>query len=233
MIKLENAACGYGGQPVLRNISLKMDSGEVLLITGPNGAGKSTLLRVLAGVLHPETGTLDYGWPHEKDPRQSIGYLPDSLSIYRSMSVRDICRLHWNAFGVKPSSLPLMEKASIGWTDSIEDLSVGQRTLFQLMLVLSTGPKLILVDEVLHSVDAYLRRLALETLVETLADSGPALVMVSHDCRWIEYLVSRVVFLSSGSIAFDETVDSLIQGGERKLSDALAAGMSNWYEGSN
>ncbi len=233
MIKLDNATCGYGGQPVLRNISLKMDSGEVLLITGPNGAGKSTLLKVLAGVLHPENGTLDYGWPGQTDPRRSIGYLPDSLSIYRSMSVRDICRLHWNAFGVKPSSLPLMEKASIRWTDSIEDLSVGQRTLFQLMLVLSTAPKLILVDEVLHSVDAYLRRLALETLVETLADSGPALVMVSHDCRWIEYLVSRVVFLSSGSIAFDETVDSLIQGGERKLSDALAAGMSNWYEGSN
>lgn len=233
MIKLENATCGYGGQPVLRNISLKIDRGEVLMITGPNGAGKSTLLRVLAGVLYPESGTLDYGWPNRKDPRQSIGYLPDSLSIYRSMRVRDICSLHWNAFGVKPSSLPLLKKASIGWTDSIEDLSVGQRTLFQLMLALSTGPKLILVDEVLHSVDAYLRRLALETLVETLADSAPALVMVSHDCHWIEYLVSRVIFLSSGSIAFDEPVDALIRRGERKLSDALAVGMSNWYEGRN
>lgn len=231
MIKLSNATFGYGKKPVQKNISLEIEEGEVLMLTGPNGTGKSTLLKVLAGILYPSAGTMEYGWPGVKDPRQNIGYLPDSLSIYRSMKVRDICRLHWNAFGVEPVPLPLLGKARIPQDEKVLNLSRGQHALFQLSLVMSTGPKLLLVDEILHSVDPFLRSLALETIVERIADEGPAVVLVNLNYTEIEHLVSRVVFLSAAGITLNEPVEDLVNSRGKPLPNILHEFMEGCYTG--
>ena len=231
MIKLSNATFGYGKTPVQKNISLEFEEGEVLMITGPNGTGKSTLLKVLAGILHPSAGTVEYGWEGVKDPREYIGYLPDSLSIYRSMKVRDICRLHWDAFGVEPSPLPLLDRAKIPQGERVENLSTGQHALFQLSLVMSTKPRLLLVDEILHSVDPYLRSLALESIVERIADEGPAVVMVNLNYSEIEHLVSRVIFLSGRGITLNEPVEDLVQSRGKPLPEILQELMEGCYTG--
>jgi ABC-2 type transport system ATP-binding protein len=210
MIKLNSITCGYGKTPVQSDITFEINNGDVVMITGPNGVGKSTLLKVLANILYPTNGTVDYDWSEVKDPRQFIGYLPDSLSIYRSMKVKDLAELHWNAFGVHPDPLPLLKKASINWNSRIKELSVGQRVIFHLSLILSTSPRLILVDEILHTVDPYLRSLALETLVKTMADRKPTVVMVNLNYSEVEHLVNRVIFLTKDGILLNETAQYLL-----------------------
>jgi ABC-type multidrug transport system ATPase subunit len=229
MIKLDNVTCGYGKMPVQQGISFEIEEGDVLMITGPNGVGKSTLLKILAGNLNPTEGTVDYGWPSAKDPRKLIGYLPDSLSIYRSMKVKDISALHWNAFGVKPHSLPLLAEASIEKESKVSELSLGQRVIFHLSLILSTYPRLILIDEILHSVDVHLRNLALEALVRTMADENPSVVMVNLNYTEIEHLVNRVVFLTREGILLNETAENLIKSRNMKLSDILAENICSAY----
>ncbi len=231
MIKLCSATFGYGKTPVQKDLSLNIDAGEVLMVTGPSGTGKSTLLKVLAGILYPSDGHIDYGWPDVKDPRKYIGYLPDSLSIYRSMKVRDICRLHWNAFGVEASPLPLLEKAGISENERVKDLSTGQHAVFQLSLVMSTRPRFLLVDEFLHSVDPYLRTLALEIIVDRIADEGPAVVMVNLNYAEIEHLVSRVVFLSDEGITLNEPVEDLVNSKGKPLPEILQELMKGFYTG--
>lgn len=219
MIQLKNVTCGYGKNPVQSNISFDINDGDVVMITGPNGIGKSTLLKVLANILYPTSGTIDYGWPDIKDPRQLIGYLPDSLSIYKSMKVKDLAALHWNAFGVKQSSLPLLKEASIDWNSRISELSVGQKVIFHLSLILSTGPKLILIDEILHSVDPHLRNLALETLVKTMADRKPTVVMVNLNYNEVEHLVNRVIFLTKTGILLNESTEYLLENARLVVAD--------------
>ena len=211
MIKLNNITCGYGKTPVQSDISFDINDGDVVMITGPNGVGKSTLLKVLANILYPTSGTIDYGWPQTKDPRQHIGYLPDSLSIYKSMKVKDLSELHWNAFGVKPDPLPLLKEASIDWNSRISELSIGQKAIFHLALILSTSPRLILIDEILHTVDPHLRNLALETLVKTMADSKPTVVMVNLNYNEVEHMVNRVVFLTKTGILLNESSEYLLE----------------------
>ena len=218
MVRISDMTCGYGGKPVLSGISLDIEEGTTMMLTGPNGAGKSTLLRVLAGVLAPTKGTVDYGWPGEKDPRRLIGFLPDSSSMYRSLRVAEATRIHQEAFGVDPSPLTLPGKASVSEGSLVSELSVGQRVLFQLALLLSTRPRLILLDEVLHSVDPYLRGLALEAVVAAMAESNPTVVMVNLNYRETAPLAERVVFLGREGILLDEPVEKL---GERSTESGL------------
>ncbi len=219
MIKLSKVTCGYGKNPVQSDISFDINEGDVVMITGPNGVGKSTLLKVLANILYPTSGTIDYGWPDIKDPRQLIGYLPDSLSIYKSMKVKDLAELHWNAFKVKPDPLPLLEEASIDWNSRISDLSVGQKAIFHLSLILSTNPKLILIDEILHTVDPHLRNMALETLVKTMADRNPTVVMVNLNYNEVEHLVNRVIFLTKTGILLNESTEYLLENARLVIAD--------------
>lgn len=221
MIKLNNVTCGYGKTPVQSDISFNINDGDVVMITGPNGVGKSTLLKVLANILYPSKGTIDYGWPDTKDPRQLIGYLPDSLSIYKSMKVKDLAALHWNAFGVKSDPLPLLKEASIDWNSRINELSVGQKVIFHLSLILSTSPKLILIDEILHTVDPHLRNMALETLVTTMADRKPTIVMVNLNYNEVEHMVNRVVFLTRTGILLDESTEYLLENARLVIADKI------------
>lgn len=216
MVRISDITCGYGGKPVLSGLSLDIEEGTTVMLTGPNGAGKSTLLRVLAGVLTPTQGKVDYEWPGERDPRRLIGFLPDSSSMYRSLRVAEAKRIHQESFGVDCSPLPLLEKAAISERTVISELSAGQRVLVQVALLLSTRPRLILLDEVLHSVDPYLRILALEAIVSAMADSNPTVVTVNLNYREMAPLAERVVFLGWEGIVLNESVES--------LADSLPAG---------
>lgn len=218
MVRISNMTCGYGGKPVLSGVSLDIEEGTTMMLTGPNGAGKSTVLRVLAGVLAPTKGTVDYGWPGERDPRRFIGFLPDSRSMYSSLSVAEATRIHQEAFGADPSPLPLLGKTSVSEGSVISELSLGLRVLFQLALLLSTRPRLILLDEVLHSVDPYLRGLALEAIVAAMAESNPTVVMVNLNYHETAPLAERVVFLGREGILLDEPVEKL---GERSTESGL------------
>jgi ABC-type multidrug transport system ATPase subunit len=91
----------------------------------------------------------------------------------------------------------------------ISELSLGQRVLVQLSIILSTDPDLILVDEVLHVVDPYLRGLLFRELVRVMDERHPTVVLVNLNFSEVENLVDRLVFMGSGGVRLDESVDDL------------------------
>ncbi len=209
MIRMSNLSFGYGSKEVLSNFNLELNAGETVMITGPNGMGKSTILRLLAGVLIPQSGEIDHGYPKGTDPRQKTAFLPDSLSFYRSMTPLEAAKFHAGIFGTKPSDLQLPKKAGVDLNRHIYELSVGQRVLVQMAIILSTDPELILIDEVLHSVDPFLRDVLFKELIEVIGDSSPTVVMVNLNFHDIEHLADRVIFLGRDGIRLDESVDEL------------------------
>ncbi len=209
MIRMSNISFAYGSKKILRDFSLELRAGETLMITGPNGVGKSTILRLLAGVLLPESGTIDHGYPAGTDPRQKTAFLPDSLSIYRSMTPHRAAEFHAGIFGTEPADLELAVKAGVDVNRRIIELSVGQRVLVHLAIILSTEPELILIDEVLHSVDPYLREIVFRELLEVMEDRNPAVVMVNLNFHEIENIIDRIVFLGRDGIRLDESAVEL------------------------
>ena len=110
MITIKNLSFKYGKLEVYNNFNLHVPEGQSCLITGINGVGKSTLLRLIAGVLLPDAGKVEYNHKLGDMPKKKIGFISDKLSLYESLSVDNSIELHKSVFGINKFD-DLFEKA--------------------------------------------------------------------------------------------------------------------------
>lgn len=209
MISIRNLSFSWNGKPVLDDLSLDVQPGETVLISGINGTGKTTLLRLMAGVLRPAKGTITYSPKLGENPRRKIGFISDKMSLYESMRLREAIRFHCAAFRSREFDDSLIRQIKLDDKKRIRDLSVGQRTIFHLSLILAQDPEILLIDEVLHVIDPFLRDLFLGRLLEILAERQVTLVTINLNYHDIEKLVQRVILLRNGRISIDEPIESL------------------------
>jgi len=105
MIEVKNLSKRYGSFQAVRDISFRVDPGEVVGFLGPNGAGKSTTLRILAGFLGPTSGDVRVaGFSITEDPlsaRENIGYMPEASPLYPEMRTDEYLRYRAELKGVK------------------------------------------------------------------------------------------------------------------------------------
>lgn len=209
MIQVNDISFGYGSGKVIENLSFSVEAGETLMITGPNGVGKSTILRLLAGVAKPSAGCIEHGLPAGVDPRSKTAYLPDSLSMYRSMTPLQAAAFHARVFDSEVAQMELARSAGTDLGRPISELSVGQQVLVHLEIVLATSPGLILIDEVIHTIDPHIRGLVIERLILEMEQRHPSMVMVNLNFVEVEFLIDRLLFLGRDGIVLDEPVDKL------------------------
>lgn len=209
MIKIRNLHFSYGKHKIYKGFNLDIAEREVTLITGINGVGKSTLLRLIAGVLKPASGEIRFHETMGKDPRRTIGFISDSLSLYESLTVSQAIDFHRSVYKINRFDDTLLKRTKIGHHQKIKELSSGQRVIFHLNLILSTDPKLLLIDEIIHSIDVYLRGIFLKEVIKLLSEKDVTIVFVNLNFRDIENIVDRVILLKDGEIAVDEQIDAL------------------------
>ena len=209
MLQVKNLSFRYGRHRVFQDFRLDVPDGQVCLITGINGVGKSTLLKLIAGVLRPQRGTIEFPGLKGQDPRRKIGFISDSLSLYRSLTVGQAIRFHKDVYGVQTFDDNLIRHTKIERGDKVKNLSAGQRTIFHLSLILSTEPEILLIDEVIHSIDAYLRKLFLDHLIALISRRKVTVIMVNLNFYDIEHIVDRVILFRSGRILVDEPIGEL------------------------
>jgi ABC-2 type transport system ATP-binding protein len=216
MVAIKDLQFGYNKKPIFSHFNFQVPPGQVCLVTGINGVGKSTLLRLIAGVLKPQQGQIEYDSRLGASPRIKIGFISDSLSIYENLRVDRLIDLHLSVFNVKQFDDTLVRHTRISSRDKVRDLSKGQRTILHLSLILSTQPELLLIDEVIHDLDAYLRRLFLDEVIRHLSEREVTVVFVNVNFHDIE----SMVLLKNGTIAVDEPIDIL----KEKVKRVLLAG---------
>jgi len=209
MINIKNLYFNYGKAKIYNNFNLEIKEGEVTLITGINGVGKSTLLRVIAGVLKPASGEIGFDEQLGKDPRRKIGFISDSLSLYESLTVQQAIDFHRSVFKLEQFDDTLLKRTKVMYHQKIKELSIGQRVIFHLNLILSTDPKLLLIDEIIHSIDVYLRGVFLKELIKLMTEKQVTVVFVNLNFQDIENMVDRVILLKDGEIAVDEHIEDL------------------------
>jgi ABC-2 type transport system ATP-binding protein len=219
MVTIRNLFFNYGKAKIFSDFNLEIEAGKVTLITGINGVGKSTLLRLIAGVLKPAKGEILFDETMAADPRRHMGFISDTVSLYESLKVSQAINFHKSVYKIVDFDDSLLKRTKVRHDQKIKELSVGQRVIFHLTLILSTHPKLLLIDEIIHSIDVYLRGVFLKELIRLMSEKNVTVVFVNLNFRDIENIVDRVILLKDGKIAVDEEINALKSKVKKVLSD--------------
>lgn len=211
-IRLENVVKTFDTFRAVRDISLDIESGELLALLGPSGSGKTTILRMVAGLEYTDGGHIYFG---EQDATnipvrdRGVGFVFQHYALFPHMT------LHENiAFGMKVSRvkrdraaidtrvgelLRLVKLDGLGERFPAQ-ISGGQRQRVALARALSVDPKVLLLDEPFGALDANVRRDLRRWLREIHTELGITTIFVTHDQEEALDLADRVVILNQGEI---------------------------------
>lgn len=202
LITISDIKKSYGSESVLGPLSLCVNSGEVIGIVGANGAGKSTLLRIIAGVEKQDSGSIRSA----KLAPGELGYVPQELAVYTSLTARQNLR-YWAAacglFGRRSAVRIKYLLDLVGLTDKadkrVSTYSGGMKRRLNLACALVGDVKLLLLDEPTVGADAASVELILSA-IEKLRRINCAVLLVSHHADEIARVCDRTVTLSGGRI---------------------------------
>lgn len=196
----------FGAVAALRAVSVELVAGEITFLEGPNGAGKSTLLAILATVLKPTAGRVEYR-PLGEDPllaRPELGFVAHESLLYRELTSRENIEFAARVYGVVDAeAVPRASRrcAVDAFLDRrVTTLSRGQRQRVALARALVHEPSVLLLDEPWTGLDAASAELLERVLLEERA-RGTLVAVVSHTPERAERLGARRIRIEGGRIA--------------------------------
>ncbi len=212
---IDRLSANYGTAPVLQDVSLSVERGEIVSIIGPSGSGKSTLLRVLTGLLKPHAGVvhvagtqIDYGSAaalRKVRDRFAVVFqqynLFQNMTALRNVTIAPTIVKKRDAAEVEREARALLEK--VGLSHRIEaypdELSGGQQQRVAIARALALKPEILLLDEVTSALDPELVAEVLDT-IRVLAAEGMTMLIVSHEMGFVREISSKVVFMADGKV---------------------------------
>jgi energy-coupling factor transport system ATP-binding protein len=198
----------YGRVAALRDVDLTLHAGTITGLMGRNGSGKSTLLWTLQGSRTRHAGKVAVGGedPADLEPdrrRQVVGLVPQSpADLLYLDSVEEECAVADRDAGAAAGNCRALLTAMV--PDAVpqrhpRDLSEGQRLALALAIVLTAGPKVLLLDEPTRGLD-YPGKAALARILANLRDAGHAVCVATHDVEFVAQVADRVVVLAEGEV---------------------------------
>ncbi|MEH6443905.1 MAG: LPS export ABC transporter ATP-binding protein [Oceanospirillaceae bacterium] len=213
LLTASNLAKSYKRRPVVRDVSIKIASGEVIGLLGPNGAGKTTCFYMIVGLINSDAGkiTLDgldlTALPMHERARNGIGYLPQEPSIFRKLSVENNLlgilemRKDLNKAQQKQKMESLLEEFHITHIrhNTGMSLSGGERRRVEIARALATEPKFILLDEPFAGVDPISVNDIKQTILH-LQSKGIGILITDHNVRETLDICEKAYIVHDGFI---------------------------------
>ena len=214
ILKIDKVNKFYGELHALKDVSLSVAQGEVVVILGPSGCGKSTLLRTINGLEPVQSGNfiiegerIDQNFTDWRRIRQKIGMVFQSYELFDHLSV-----LHNIILGpMKVQNVPKEDAITLAreWLKIVgladkensypKELSGGQKQRIAIVRSLVMKPKIMLFDEVTAALDPEIVREVLDVMLN-LAKEGQTMLIVTHEMGFARAVADRIVFMDEGSI---------------------------------
>ncbi len=202
-------------------VSFQVEAGEILGLVGPNGAGKTTLVKMLAGIVHPTSGTAEVlgfdPWKRHNDFRRQIALVMgqkaqlwwDLPAADSFLLLREIYRLERGAFKRTYDELTDLLGVRDQLTIPVRRLSLGERMKLELMAALLHQPRVVFLDEPTIGLDFTAQRAIRDFLLHYREVHRPAMILTSHYMEDIERLCPRIIIIRDGQFAFDGPIEDL------------------------
>ncbi len=210
MLQVENLWKRYRGIPAIRDISFRVNAGEIVGYLGPNGSGKSTTVKIITALLKPNDGRVLFEGRNILDDlprfRASLGYVPEEAHVYTHLSGLEYLQLVGRLRELPEKlidrranrMLELFGLQSWRYTP-LSSYSKGMKQRVLIASALMHDPKLLIFDEPLSGLDVVSARL-FKDLLEELSTEGKAILYISHALEVVEQVCDRVIVIAQGTI---------------------------------
>lgn len=203
---------------VIRDVSLRVDEGEMIALIGPNGAGKSTTMRTITGQLHPIDGSIEFKGediseaPPREIVRKGISLVPEGRELFSHMTVNENLNVAADLTGDRDFSeiydlFPVLEERS---NQLAYSLSGGEQQMLAIAQALITDPELLLLDEPSLGLAPQLVDEVFETIT-TLAEQGVTVLVVEQQAKRALEATDRAYVMQGGRIEFEGASDEIIE----------------------
>lgn len=226
ILELKRLHAGYGKIKVLRDVSISVDSSEIVCIIGPNGAGKSTVLRAISGVLKPMSGSIEFqgekigGLRPDQLVKKGICFVPQGRSVFPSLTVEE--NLDMGAFirsdkaeimldiGQIYHRFPILEKRK---KQNAATLSGGEQQLLVIGRALILHPKLLLLDEPTLGLAPLFHQMIFKEILKINREGTP-ITLVEQNAYGALQISHRGYVLELGRNKMTDTGKSLLENEE-------------------
>lgn len=232
LLKIEGLSAGYGHVPVLRDVSLSVDAGEVVTLVGGNGAGKSTLLKTVMGLVRPSAGRVTFAGadvtrtPPERMVRDGLALVPEGRMLFGPMTVEENLLLGAHSRGRSEYSESLERVSSLfpvlrqRLRQSAATLSGGEQQMLAVARALMSRPVMLLLDEpslglapkVIAEIFATLDRLRAEGLTVLLVEQDVKVALEHADRGYVMRTGSIVMQGAAADLLADEHIRHIYLG---------------------
>lgn len=214
MIEYKHVALRYTEKDILKDVNLRIEDGEFMVLVGPSGSGKTTMIKMINRLLEPTDGNIymdgkrikDYD---ERELRLSTGYVLQAIALFPNLTVAENIALipemkGWGKERVASKTVELLEKVGLPASDYADrkphELSGGEQQRVGIVRAMIGEPKILLMDEPFSALDAISRK-QLQTLTKNLhKEFGMTTIFVTHDTDEALKLGDRIAVLEEGEI---------------------------------
>jgi branched-chain amino acid transport system ATP-binding protein len=212
VLEVAGLTAGYGGAPVVREVSLRVQAGEVVALLGANGAGKTTTLLSIAGVLAARTGTIRLngedvsGRRPERLARDGLILVPDVRGVFHLLSVADNLRLgarrYEAAFELFPELRALRERRA-------GVLSGGEQQMLALAKAIVSLPRVLLIDELSMGLAPVIVERLLPVIRRVALERGVGVLLVEQHTPMALRVADRAYVMRRGAVMYEGTAEEL------------------------
>ena len=224
MIEYKNVALRYTEKDVLRDVNLRIEDGDFMVLVGPSGSGKTTMLKMINRLLEPTDGNIymdgkrikDYD---ERELRLSTGYVLQAIALFPNLTVAENIALipemkGWNKADIEQKTDELLELVGLPAEDYAQrmpsELSGGEQQRVGIVRAIIAQPKILLMDEPFSALDAISRK-QLQGLTKSIHDQfGMTTIFVTHDTDEALKLGNRIAVLQDGEIRQVATPEEIL-----------------------
>ena len=223
VLNAENLAKSYRGHEVVKNVSLTVDSGQVVGLLGPNGAGETTCFYMIVGLISHDRGKVridDEDITHlavHQRARKGIGYLPQEASVFRKLSVEDNLlailetRSDLDSAAQHETADRLMDEFRISHLKATQGISLsgGERRRVEIARALATEPDFILLDEPFAGVDPISVN-DIKDIVRQLSQRGIGVLITDHNVRETLDICEKAYIVNDGQIIAEGNAEKIL-----------------------
>ena len=214
MIEYKHVALRYTEKDILKDVNLRIENGEFMVLVGPSGSGKTTMLKMVNRLLEPTDGNIYMDGKRikgydERELRLSTGYVLQAIALFPNLTVAENIALipemkGWGKERVASKTVELLEKVGLPASDYADrkphELSGGEQQRIGIVRAIIAEPRILLMDEPFSALDAISRKQLQALTKELHKEYGMTTIFVTHDTDEALKLGDRIAVLQEGEI---------------------------------